>query len=84
MAIGNGNYARVFSQTLAYGNSNNEIRQADEEGKKRGVSTERSGYERKRSPDGLSLPNNKHNLVVFYVRNGKITMEFNQQKTKWT
>ena len=83
MAIGNGNYARVFSKTLAYGNSNNEIRQ-DEEGKKRGVSMERSEYERKRSTDGLSLHNNKHNVVVFYVRNGKITMEFNQQKTKWT
>ena len=35
-------HARVFSQTLAQGNSNDEIRLTDEEGKKQGVSMERS------------------------------------------
>ena len=45
--------ARVFSQTLAHGNSKNEIRETkDEEGKKRGVSVERS---KERSPEGLCL-----------------------------
>ena len=38
-----GTHARVFSQTLEHGNSNNEIRQeTEEEGKERGVNMERS------------------------------------------
>ena len=35
-------HTRVFSQTLAHGNSQNEIRQRTQEGKKRGVSMESS------------------------------------------
>ena len=55
-----GTHERVFSQTLAHGNSKNEISQkeTDEDGKKRGVSMERSkAGTNKRSPDGLSHPN---------------------------
>ena len=53
-----GTQARVFSQALAQGNSKNEKTQTDEEGKKRGVSIERSkAITKERSPDGLSLPN---------------------------
>ena len=37
-----GTHPRVFSQTLAYENSKNEDKETDEEGKKRGVSMERS------------------------------------------
>ena len=62
-----GTHARVFSQTLAHGNSTNEIRQRDRirdaDGKKRGVSMERSkAGTNKRSPDGLSHPN--QNTIV--------------------
>ena len=54
-----GTHARVFSQTLTHGNSKNEIRQrTDEDGKKRGVSMERSkARTNKISPNGLTHPN---------------------------
>ena len=65
-------HARVLSQTLTHGNSKNEIRQrTDEDGKKRGVSMERSKASRnKRIPDGTSCPkpkynNNKQYIVIF-------------------
>ena len=67
-----GTHARVFSQTLVHGNGKNEEdKETKEEGKKRGVSLERRKRARKRSPDGLSLPNQniilkKHNMVLFY------------------
>ena len=47
-----GTQARVFSQTLAHGNSKNEIeKETDEDGKKRGVSKKRSkaGTKKKKS-----------------------------------
>ena len=49
----------MFSQTVAHGNSKNEIdKETDEEGKKRGVNMERSkAGMRERSHDGLSLIN---------------------------
>ena len=52
-----GTHALVFSQTLAHGNSKNEIdNETDEDGKKRGVSMEKSKAGTKEiSPDSLSL-----------------------------
>ena len=50
----------MFSLILTHGNSKNEIRQRerDEDGKKRGVSMERSkAGTNKRSPENLSHPN---------------------------
>ena len=60
-----GTHARVFSETLAHGNSKNEIRQeTDGDGKKRGVSMERSkAGTNKRSPDGLSHPNQNKIII---------------------
>ena len=54
-----GTRARVFSQTLAHGNSTNEKdKETDEEGKKRGESMERSKAGTKEiSPDSLCLLN---------------------------
>ena len=83
MAIGNGEvmhkHSRICcSQTLAHGNSKNEIRygnskikfdkERDKKCKKRGVSIKRStAGTKKRSPDDLSHTNqNKQNIVVFY------------------
>ena len=43
-----GTHARVFSQTLEHGNSMNEIRRRDEEGKKRGMSVEKVKRARKK------------------------------------
>ena len=50
-----GTHARVFSQTLTHGNRKIDIRQTTgEEGKKRGVSIERSkASTNKRTPGGL-------------------------------
>ena len=64
-----GTHARVFSQTLTHGNSQNEIRQWD----RRRHTEERREYGKKYSgtnkwsSDGLSHPN-KHNLVKFYKK----------------
>ena len=60
MAIG-----QVFSQTLAHGNSKNEIRQRDrrrhtEERRECGKSTAGTN---KRSPDGLSHPN-RNTIII--------------------
>ena len=54
-----GTHARVFSQTLTHGKERTkEDKDTDEDGKKRGVSMERSkAGTNKRSPDGLSHPN---------------------------
>ena len=52
----------MFSQTLEHGNSKNE---KDEDGKKRGVSMERSkAGTNKSSRDGLSYPN--LNTIIIY------------------
>ena len=76
----------MFSQTLAHGNSKNEIdKETDEEGKKRSASMGRSKAgtkEKKISPDGLIHPNQntiiiKQNLLVFYKRWRKRTMKLN-------
>ena len=57
----------MFSQTLTHGNSKNEIRQAEEDGKKRRVSMERSkAGTNKRSPDGLSHPNQNPRIINKY------------------
>ena len=52
-----GTHARVFTQTLAHGNSKNEIRQTtDEDTQKRGVSMGKStAGTNKRSPDGYHI-----------------------------
>ena len=68
----------MLSQALAQGNSKNEIRQTDEEGKKIGVSIERSkAITKERSPDGLSLPNQITILINItwhsFIRYGKST-----------
>ena len=47
-----GNSCKSVAQTLARGNSKNAIRQTDEEGKKRGVSMERSkAVAKERNPE---------------------------------
>ena len=57
-----GTHARVFSQTLAHGNSKND-NETDEDTQKRGVSMEKStAGTNKRSPDGLSPPN--RNIII--------------------
>ena len=56
----------MFSQTLALGNSKNEIRQSNrKDGKKREVSMARSkaGTEEKISPDGLNYPNQNTKII---------------------
>ena len=57
--------------------------ETDEEGKKRGVSMERSkaGTKEKRSPDGLSLPT-QNTIIInitwdYFKRYGKSRIEFN-------
>ena len=82
MATGNEELMQECSQALAHGNSKNEIRHT-EEGKKRGVSTERSkaGTKEKRSPGGLNYPN-KNTIIIniicyYFIRYGKSTMKFN-------
>ena len=58
-------------------------KETDEEGKKRGVSVERSkaGTKEKRCPDGLTLPIQNTaiiNMICYYfTRYGKSTMKFN-------
>ena len=73
----------VFPNTRAWEQQKrNKIKKTDEEGKKRGVSTERSkaGLEKKSSTDGQSHPNqniiNKQNIVLRY---GRGTMKFNNK-----
>ena len=71
-----GNVARVISQTLAQGNSKNEIRykETDEEGKKRGVSMEISNAGTKEIPTKNTLI---INIILYYFkRYGKSTMKF--------
>ena len=63
----------------SHGNSKNEINR-DEEGKKRGVSTERSkAGTKERRPVGLSLPNQNTisvNIISYYVtRYGRSTIK---------
>ena len=77
----------MFSQTLAHGNSKNEIRHTDEEGKKRGVSMERSkAGTKERRPDGLSLPNQNTILIniiwYYFPRFGKSTINSINKKEK--
>ena len=61
-------------------------KELDEEDKKRGVSMERSkAGTKKRSPDGLSLPNQnrimKHNMVVFHkIRKNHNGIQLPQKK----
>ena len=59
-------HARVFAQTLADANSKNEIKETDEEGKKRGTSMERSkaGTKEKISPQGLNYPNQNTIIII--------------------
>ena len=78
----------MFSEILAHGNIKNEIRQADEEGKKRGVIMERSKTDTKeRSHAGLSLANENTifkvkvkvtNIMWYYfTRYGYSSIKFN-------
>ena len=65
-----GTHARVFSQTLDPENSKNEIRykETKEEGKikeRREYGKKQSGHETKRSPDGLSIPN--QNIIIINI-----------------
>ena len=43
---------------------------------------------KKGSPDGLSLPNQNTKIMniicLYFIRYGKGSTKFNQQKTKWT
>ena len=57
----------MFSQTLMHGNSKNEIRQTDDDGKKRGASMERSKAGTNRSPDGLLHPN-QNTIIINKIR----------------
>ena len=61
--------AGVFSQTLANGNSKNKKKDKEtEEGNKRGASIESSKTgTKKRSPDGLSLPN-QITIIINIIR----------------
>ena len=52
-----GTYARVFSETLTQGNSKNEIRKRDKDGKKRGVSMEKN-----------KMGMNKEVLMAYHIR----------------
>ena len=57
----------MYSQTLANGNSKNEIdKETDEEDKKRGVSMEKRkvGIKEKRSLDGLNYPNQNAIIII--------------------
>ena len=85
-----GTHARVLSQTLAHGNSKNEVRQRNsEEGKKRGASIERSkaGTKKKEVLTAYDI-NNKQNIIVFYkiwkkyneIQLTKIKMDLNNRK----
>ena len=48
----------------------------------------KAGTKEKRSPDGLNYPNQSTIIIniicKYFVRDGKSTMKFNEQKTKWT
>ena len=75
------NSCKSFSKTLAHGNSKNEIKQTEEEGKEREVSMERSkaGTKEKRSPDGLNYPNQNTIIITiiceYFIRYGKSIMK---------
>ena len=84
MAIGNGELKHeCFPKHSGMGIARiNHDKETDEEGKKRGVSMERSkAGAKERSPDGLSLPNQNTiliNIICHYFRRyGKRTMKFN-------
>ena len=79
-----GTHARVFSRTLANGDSQNETGPRDrQERKKRGVSMERSkAGTKERGPYCLSLPNQNTILIntcmqYYFPKYGKSTMKFN-------
>ena len=66
VAIGNWELKhKSFPQTLAHGNSKNEIRQRNRRRRSeesREYRKKQSGHEKKRSPDGLSHPN--RNIII--------------------
>ena len=78
-----GTHARVFSQTLAHGNSKNEIgKKQTKKVRRDALSLERSTAGiKKRIPDGLSHPN-KNTIIIseilyYFIRDRKSTMKFN-------
>ena len=80
------NSCTCVSQTLAHGKSKNEINKETEEGgeesKTRDVSMEKSkAGTKKRSPDGLSLPNQNPIIIniicSYFIRYGKSSIKFN-------
>ena len=52
------------------------------------MSMERSKTGKKKSPDGLSHPNQNTIIInimwLYFIRNGKSTKKFNEEKIKWT
>ena len=82
MAIGNGELMHeCFHKHSGMGTVRmKEDKETDEEGKKRGVSMERSNVKKERSPDGLSLPNQNTiliNIIYYYfTKYEKSTMKF--------
>ena len=84
MAIGNGELKQeCFPKQLRMGTARTKWdKETEEEGKKRGVSSERStaGTKEKRSPDGLNYPNQNTiimNIICqYFIRDGK-KMKFN-------
>ena len=86
-----GTHARVFSHTRAWEQQErNKTKKTTEDGKKRGVSMERSNaFTKKRSPDSLSHPNRntiiiiKHNMAIFYKKWKKDNEIQLTKKNKW-
>ena len=84
MAIGHGELMhKCFPKHSRMGTARTKLdKETDEDGKKRGLSMERSkAGTNKRSPDGLSHPN-QNTIIInkiweYFMRNGKSTMKFN-------
>ena len=68
----------MFPQTLAHGNSKNEIRQTDEEGTKRGVSIERSKAGTKKKVLIKISPNQNPNQNIIIIN--KIVKSFKDKE----
>ena len=83
MAILNGELVHeCFPKHSRMGTARTNDKETDEDGKKRGLSMERSkAGTNKRSPDGLSHPN-QNTIIInkiweYFIRNEKKTIKFN-------
>ena len=82
MAIGHGELHECFPKHSRMGTARTkQDKETDEEGKKRGVSMEKSkAGTNKENPDGLSHPNQNTIINIIlqnFIKYGKSTMKFN-------